>query len=62
MPTNAEIEGKKIFTYIELTVIILLAFVPLFLSFPYRVNIFLSWEGAYRLSLGQIPYKDFCII
>jgi hypothetical protein len=33
--------------------------VPLFLSFPYRVNIFLSWEGAYRLYLGQVPYKDF---
>ncbi len=37
----------------------LLACIPLFLSFPYRVNIFLSWEGAYRLSEGQIPYKDF---
>lgn len=33
--------------------------VPFFISFPYRVNIFLSWEGAYRLSIGQIPYKDF---
>jgi len=29
------------------------------MSFPYRVNIFLSWEGAYRLYLGQIPYRDF---
>jgi len=29
------------------------------MSFPYRVNIFLSWEGAYRLYLGETPYKDF---
>jgi len=32
---------------------------PLFISLPYRVNIFLSWEGAYRLYLGQTPYEDF---
>lgn len=43
----------------ELIIIIGLALVPLFVTFPYRVNIFLSWEGAYRISQGQIPYKDF---
>ncbi|WP_044219249.1 hypothetical protein [Chitinophaga pinensis] len=43
----------------ELLIIIGLAIVPLFVTFPYRVNIFLSWEGAYRLSQGQVPYKDF---
>ncbi|MEQ9306506.1 MAG: hypothetical protein RJQ14_21515, partial [Marinoscillum sp.] len=32
---------------------------PLFLQLPYRVNIFLSWEGAYRIMLGQIPFEDF---
>jgi hypothetical protein len=32
---------------------------PLFIALPYRVNIFLSWEGAYRLYLGQTPYEDF---
>lgn len=32
---------------------------PLFVSLPYRVNIFLSWEGAYRIFLGQTPYEDF---
>ncbi|MES2881085.1 MAG: hypothetical protein V4676_02980, partial [Bacteroidota bacterium] len=58
-PTISERQEKKIFSYIELSAIILLACVPLFLSFPYRVNIFLSWEGAYRLSQGQIPFKDF---
>ncbi|WKN42327.1 hypothetical protein [Tunicatimonas pelagia] len=36
-----------------------MAIVPLFVTFPYRVNIFLSWEGAYRLYSGQVPYEDF---
>jgi hypothetical protein len=40
-------------------IIVLLACIPLFASFPYRLNIFLSWEGAYRMSQGQIPYRDF---
>ena len=43
----------------ESFIIIALALVPLFVTFPYRVNIFLSWEGAYRLSSGQIPFRDF---
>lgn len=46
-------------TVIECILIIGLALVPLFATFPYRVNIFLSWEGAYRLSEGQVPYRDF---
>ncbi len=44
---------------LECLLIVGLALVPLFATFPYRVNIFLSWEGAYRLSEGQVPYKDF---
>ena len=43
----------------DLLLVILFSAVPLFMHFPYRVNIFLSWEGAYRLYLGQVPYKDF---
>lgn len=39
--------------------IFVLALVPVFASFPYRLNIFLSWEGAYRIYLGQTPYQDF---
>src|SRR5688572_22054975 len=46
----------------EILLIILLAFFPLMGDvFPYRLNIFLSYEGAYRLYSGQIPYKDFGI-
>lgn len=29
------------------------------MKFPYRVNIFLTWEGAYRIYQGQFPYSDF---
>lgn len=44
---------------LELLVIVFLAIIPLFVTFPYRVNIFLSWEGAYRMSEGQLPFRDF---
>lgn len=44
---------------LELIVIVTFAIIPLLVNLPYRINIFLAWEGAYRLSLGQIPFKDF---
>lgn len=50
---------KRILSIAEILVIILLALVPIFATFPYRINIFLSWEGAYRIQQGQVPYKDF---
>lgn len=46
----------------EVLLIVMIALAPLTgSSFPYRLNIFLSYEGAYRLYLGQMPYKDFGI-
>src|ERR1700761_3252551 len=45
----------------EILIIVLFACVPLFIHLPYRVNIFLSWEGAYRISEGQLPFRDFGI-
>ncbi len=50
---------ERVVTYLEITIIVLLALFPLFFTYPFRINIFLSWEGAYRMYLGQIPYKDF---
>lgn len=47
--------------YLEWILIIVFSVFPVFLSFPYRVNIFLSWEGAYRMSEGQLPFRDFGI-
>ncbi len=58
MILNKTISNKQ-FTLLESLVIVALAAVPLFVNFPYRVNIFLSWEGAYRMYLGQTPYQDF---
>src|SRR5215217_2640392 len=49
----------EVFSMLEILLIVGFACVPLFATFPYRVNIFLSWEGAYRLSQGQVPYRDF---
>jgi hypothetical protein len=43
----------------EILIILLLACVPMFIHLPYRVNIFLSWEGAYRMSQGELPFRDF---
>lgn len=51
--------GERVLNRAGLLVIIGLALVPLLFTFPYRVNIFLSWEGAYRMSEGQWPYFDF---
>ncbi len=50
---------KRILQYAELALILVISLAPVFASFPYRINIFLSWEGAYRLSEGEIPYRDF---
>jgi hypothetical protein len=57
--TKPQFDRNKLFSVIEIILIVCLACVPLFATFPYRVNIFLSWEGAYRMSQGHIPYKDF---
>ncbi len=46
----------------EVFLIIVLSLFPLLGNmFPYRLNIFLSYEGAYRLYQGHVPYKDFGI-
>src|ERR1700760_2716001 len=49
----------KTIARIEVLIIVFLACVPLLIHLPYRVNIFLSWEGAYRMSQGQVPFRDF---
>ena len=51
----------RILPILEILVIFLMAIFPVFLSYPYRVNIFISWEGAYRMSNGDIPFSDFGI-
>jgi len=60
MHTTGMISERKV-VFSEWVLIIVFSVFPVFLSFPYRVNIFLSWEGAYRMSEGQMPFRDFGI-
>jgi hypothetical protein len=46
---------------VEIAIAAVFCFSPLLYTNPYRLNIFLSWEGAYRLYLGQIPFRDFSL-
>jgi hypothetical protein len=46
-------------TTIELAIITLFSCLPLLLELPFRVNIFVTWEGAYRMYEGQVPFRDF---
>ncbi|MFT3825251.1 MAG: hypothetical protein QM731_15115 [Chitinophagaceae bacterium] len=50
---------KRILSAAEVVIIVAVACLPLVATLPYRINIFLSWEGAYRLYQGQLPYRDF---
>src|ERR1700743_1744361 len=50
---------RRLTSRADILIIIVLASIPVFLRLPYRVNIFLSWEGAYRISTGQLPFRDF---
>ncbi|MFL5786927.1 MAG: hypothetical protein ACJ748_02650, partial [Flavisolibacter sp.] len=51
----------KYYANAEIFLILLFSCIPLFIHFPFRINIFLSWEGAYRMSHGEIPFRDFGI-
>jgi hypothetical protein len=50
---------KRILSIAEVLLIIVIALIPLFPNLPYRLNIYLSWEGAYRMANGQVPFRDF---
>jgi hypothetical protein len=55
-----QLNEKQLFG-LELVIGLVFCFVPLLFNNPYRINIFLSWEGAYRLYLGQVPFRDFSL-
>lgn len=50
---------KRLLSIAEVLIIIVIALIPLFPNLPYRLNSYLSWEGAYRMIQGQVPFKDF---
>ncbi len=45
--------------WLVLGTILIFSLLPLLIKLPFRVNIYVTWEGAYRMYLGQLPYKDF---
>ncbi len=51
--------SERTLLFFEIFIAVVFSITPLFFSFPYRINLFLAWEGAYRLSEGQIPFRDF---
>ena len=58
MALNKELNDKLI-NRIQIVLIFVFSILPLFIQLPYKINLFLAWEGAYRLSIGQVPFKDF---
>ncbi len=56
---HKEVSGRQI-AFVEAFLIILLTGYKLFAShIQYDINVFVEWEGAYRLYLGQVPFQDF---
>ena len=53
------IENKRTRLLIDFLLVFPFLILPLLVKLPFRVNIFLSWEGAYRLMIGQVPFRDF---
>jgi len=51
--------GERFYSLLSFLSILFFSLVPLFFSFPFRDNSYLSWEGAYRMYSGQIPFVDF---
>lgn len=51
--------SQRSIAIIQYGLIVITAIIPLFLEFPYRINLFLAWEGAFRMANGEIPYRDF---
>ena len=50
---------KRILSLAEIALIVIISLIALFPNLPYRLNIYLSWEGAYRMANGQMPFRDF---
>ncbi len=46
---------------IELLPILGCALLPLFFDLSYQINLYMIWEGAYRIYMGEVPYRDFGI-
>ena len=50
---------KPDFLQIGYVALYLFCLLPLFIELPFRPNLYLTWEGSYRISNGEIPFRDF---
>ena len=53
------IDKPYVIPLLDLIIILPFLLLPLFVNLPFRVNIFLTWDGAYRMSIGQLPFVDY---
>lgn len=53
--------NRKIIVTAEVLPLVAASLLPLFFDLSYQINLYMIWEGAYRLSLHQLPYQDFGI-
>jgi hypothetical protein len=51
--------NQRTLLIVEIVIAAIFCLTPLLYNNPYRLNIFLSWEGAYRIASGQVPFVDF---
>ncbi len=51
--------NEKLLKIIGLSIFAIFCCLPMFIDFPFTANIYLTYEGAYRMYLGQLPFKDF---
>jgi len=47
--------------FIEVLPILGFSTLPLVFDLTYQINLYMIWEGAYRLYLGEVPFRDFGI-
>lgn len=51
--------SEKTLITLEIIIAIVFCCLPLIITFPYKINLYLAWDGAYRISIGQLPFRDF---
>jgi hypothetical protein len=58
MPAPLSLSDRQL-RWIEIAVMLILSGFPAIFSLPFRIHLDLPWEGAYRMTLGQMPFRDF---
>jgi len=51
--------SNKTLLAVEICIALVFCCLPLLITFPYKINLYLAWEGSYRMSIGQMPFRDF---